>query len=268
MKLLFIGDIVGKIGRLAVAAILPDLLSEHKPDLVIANVENLAHGKGITAKTLTEILDAGVDVCTSGNHILNKPEGRELLAAVGTKVIRPANFPTQSPGQGELLVQIARERLLIVNLVGQVFMKEGATYTNPFTGLDAILDAHKDQDLAGIFVDFHAEVTSEKVAMGWYADGRVSAVVGTHTHVPTADQRILPDGTAYITDVGMTGARDSVIGMEREPIVARFASGETGTGPAGIPESGAVVLNAVLVELDPASRKALRIERLDRIFSV
>ena len=263
MKILFVSDIVGKIGRRALAAVLPQLRAEYAVDVVIANAENIAHGKGVTAKTLEEILAAGVDFCTSGNHILDKPEAAELLRLPDLPLLRPANFPDGTPGQGSRVITLGAHQLLVINLIGQVFMKKEGL-TNPFRKLDEILQAHTSSTLAGIVVDFHAETTSEKTALGWYADGRVSAVVGTHTHIPTADGRVLPGGTAYITDAGMTGAQDSVIGIVKEPAIAAFCSETTERVPAEIPETGIAVVQTVLITLDPATRRATAIERVDR----
>lgn len=264
MRILFIADIVGKIGRRAIQKLLPELKTELKPDFVIANAENIAHGTGVTQSTLTELIEAGVDFFTSGNHILSKPEALEILSDPDSVLIRPANYPSTMAGVGFKIVEVKGNSVLIINLLGQVFMREGPG--SPFKKLDEILATLKDQPLAAIIVDFHAEATSEKVAFGWYADGRVSAVLGTHTHVPTADPKILPQGTAYITDVGMVGATESVIGDDKELIIESFV--KQTPHKIEIPKSGEVELGAVLVEIDPKTKKAIKIDRLDRKIEV
>jgi len=264
MKILFFGDIIGKIGRKAIRAVLPEMKKEYQPDLVIANVENLAHGTGVTSKTLQELIEAGVDVFTSGNHIFKKPEALDLLSAKDSVLLRPANYLTALPGSGYKIVAVGSRSLLVVNLLGRVFMKE--EFACPFLEIDKILAEVNQENLAGVIVDFHAEATSEKNAFGWYVAGRVSAVLGTHTHVPTADERILPQGTAYISDVGMVGATDSVIGDKKEPIIESFLSGKNHT--IEIPEEGEVEVDAVLLEIDPKTRKATKFCRVDRKIKV
>ena len=260
MKILFFGDIVGKIGRQAIKKVLPEMIKDYQPDLVIANVENLAHGTGVTKGTLAEMAEAGIDFFTSGNHIFKKPEADELLTAKDSVLLRPANYPPTVPGHGFKLVEVGSRSILVVNIIGRVFMKED--FDCPFRAIDEILAEVKRKNLAGIIVDFHAEATSEKVAFGWYVDGRVSAVLGTHTHVPTADAKILPQGTAYISDVGMVGAADSVIGDQKEPIIKSFLIQTS--HPLEIPEEGEVEVDAVLLELDPKSQKAVKLTRVDR----
>ncbi|MDX9893663.1 MAG: TIGR00282 family metallophosphoesterase [Patescibacteria group bacterium] len=264
MKILFVGDVVGKIGRQAVAEILPKLREQYQIDLVILNAENSAHGAGITSRTINALRQSGADFFTSGNHVLSKPEAAELLTLAESVLIRPANYPTDTPGAGYKLVEVGSRSVLIVNLLGQVFMKEEVA--NPFKTLDEILAKVDAKNLAGIIVDFHAEATSEKNAFGWYAAGRVSAVLGSHTHVATADARILDGMTAYVSDAGMVGARDSVIGDSREPIINSFLTGAP--IKIDIPESGPAIFNSVLVEIDPVTRQAKSIERLDRTVEV
>jgi len=208
-KILFFGDIVGKIGRKAIKKVIGDYKKKYSPDFIIANAENLAHGTGATESTLNEMLEAGINFFTSGNHIWKKKEIISVFEEKRIPLIRPANYPEGAPGQGYQLVEVGTKKLLVVNLLGRVFMKEDMDC--PFRKIDEILKKYSKENLSGIFVDFHAEVTSENVAFGFYVDGRVSAVVGTHTHIPTADNKILPQGTAYVTDVGMVGARDSVL---------------------------------------------------------
>lgn len=262
IKILFIGDIVGKIGRKAVALVLPELKKQYQPDMVIANVENIAHGKGVTKKTLHQVEEAGVDFFTSGNHIFTKDndESMQLLQDENIPLLRPANYPPGVPGAGAKLARVGVHNLLIINLLGQVFMDE--QYDCPFRRVKEILDDYKGQDLAGVVVDFHAEATSEKMAMGWHLDGLVSAVIGTHTHTATADARLLPKGTAYISDVGMAGAKDSILGVDKNNILRRFLT----KMPAKheMVEAGGCLVNAVLVEIDSATRRAVKIERVER----
>jgi metallophosphoesterase (TIGR00282 family) len=217
MRILFIADIVGKPGRAGLARAMPELREHHSPDLVIANGENSAGGLGITQKTAADIFEAGVDVITTGNHVYRHNEVYEYLDSTD-RVIRPANYMTGSPGRGWTVVEGGGARLAVINLSGQVGLDAARS---PFPEADSILD-RLERDADAFFVDFHAEVTSEKVAMGWHLDGRVGAVVGTHTHVPTADARVLPKGTAFISDVGMTGSRASVLGVRWEQALERF----------------------------------------------
>ena len=255
IRLLFIGDIVGRPGRELVRRGIQSLVARHDVDLVIANVENAAAGFGITPDIAVELLEAGVQVMTGGNHIWDK---KEILPYIGgePRLIRPANFPVGTPGRG---VYVAQSRLgtpvAVINLMGRVFM---TAIDDPFRVAEAEIDAVR-QEARVIFVDFHAEATSEKIAMGWHLDGRATAVVGTHTHVQTADERVLPRGTAYITDVGMTGPHDSVIGVERAAIIARFLTGrpqrfETATENPR--------LNGVVVTADETTGRAETIERI------
>jgi metallophosphoesterase (TIGR00282 family) len=218
MKILFIGDIVGRPGRRAVRELLPGIVEEHRIDFVIANCENAAAGLGVTADVLEELYGVGIDILTSGNHIWDKKEVMEI-ADDCERLLRPANYPDGAPGQGSL-VMLTRGGVDIgvINLAGRVFMHP---LDCPFRTADREIDKMKKKART-ILVDMHAEATSEKIAMGWYLEGRVTAVLGTHTHVQTADERILPGGTAYITDVGMTGPFDSVIGIRKEAILKRF----------------------------------------------
>jgi metallophosphoesterase (TIGR00282 family) len=219
MRLLFVGDIVGSPGRHAVESLLPGLRERHQPDFVVVNGENSAGGLGITSKIARALYRAGVDAITLGNHTYRHAEVYDFLDS-DDRIVRPANYPKGNPGKGHTVVEKDGVRLAVVNLSGTVFLDAARS---PFAEVDAIL-----ADLRGkadhVLVDFHAEATSEKVAMGWYLDGRVTACVGTHTHVPTADARVLPGGTAYITDVGMTGPRGGVIGVEKELAVKRFVT--------------------------------------------
>lgn len=263
ITILFFGDIVGKPGRRAVAAVLPELQQELSPDLVIANAENLAHGVGVTRKTLEEMRVSGIDFFTSGNHIWSKPEVYEIFQDIEYPLIRPANYGPKSPGRGYQLIPVGKEQLLVVNLHGQVFIEE--ELDNPFHALDAIL-GQVQEPYAGIIVDFHAEATSEKSAFGWHADGRVSAVLGTHTHVPTADDRILPHGTAFISDVGMCGLRDSVIGVDTEIILDKFL--QKNSRAHDIADHGDCVVNAVQITIDPDTKKATSLTRHQKFVTI
>lgn len=257
MKILFIGDTVAKAGRTIVQDHLKHLQSEYGVDLTILNCENAAAGFGVTPKIADEFFDWGIDVLTSGNHVWDKKEIMPYLAK-NSRILRPANYPPDNPGRGVAILKTrSGEEAAVINLQGRVFMP--AT-DDPFRVADALL-ADLPKQIKVIFVDMHGEATSEKVAMGWYLDGRVSAVVGTHTHVPTADETILPGGTAYITDVGMAGPFFSVIGAIKEDVIRRFLT--------SIPEkfefgSQDARLNAVLVDVDSATGKARSIERIHR----
>jgi len=216
MKILFFGDIVGQPGRQAIKEILPQWQKKYQPDLIIANGENSAHGSGITEKCLNEILKAGIDFVTLGDHTWKQKGVNALLNDKETPLIRPANFPPNLPGQGYHLIELRTKKILVINLIGRVFMHEN--YDCPFRAADKILE-DKAEEADVIIVDWHAEATSEKVCMGWYLDGRVSAVLGTHTHIPTADARVLPKGTAYISDIGMVGVKDSSLGRDKDAAI-------------------------------------------------
>lgn len=262
LRVLALGDVVGKIGRQAVLSVLPGLREELKIDLVVAQAENLAHGIGVTRDTLEDIRAAGIDVFTGGNHIFQK-QGRELLADPATRLLRPANYP-EAPGTGWAIFPVGDVKVALINLQGQVFMKENVN--NPFTLLETILQG-LPQDVKVVLLDFHAEATSEKVAMGWQGDAQpagrqVSAVWGTHTQVPTADARVLPNGTGFVTDLGMSGIRDGVIGVEKNGILRTFTSGLSEQHV--IPETGVAVFNACLFEIDNATGKCVSVNRIDR----
>jgi len=255
-RILFVGDIVGRPGRDLIKHGLSPIVDHHRVDLVIANAENAAAGFGITREIGDQLLDAGVDVMTSGNHIWDK---REALDYIGTepRLLRPANYPSGVPGNGSFLAR-ARDGASVgtINVMGRVFMPNT---DDPFAVVLKEVDALKSRGARIILVDFHAEATSEKLAMGWHLDGKVTAVIGTHTHVQTADERILPRGTAYLTDAGMTGPHDSIIGVEIEPVLNRFltalpAKFETATGNPR--------LNGVVVEADEQTGRALHVERI------
>jgi metallophosphoesterase (TIGR00282 family) len=255
MNILFIGDIVGRPGRDLVHRGLRGLVEHYGIDLVIANAENSANGFGITRDIGHTLLEWGVDVMTSGNHIWDKKEAVEYIGTE-PRLLRPANYPAGVPGRGSYVAQTGDGRAVgVINLMGRVFM---VPIDDPFAVALREIEAIRHKTRI-IFVDMHAEATSEKIAMGWHLDGKVTAVVGTHTHVQTADDRILPNGTAYLTDAGMTGPHDSIIGMEKEPSLARFLNGmPTKFEPA----TGNPRLNGVVVEADEKTGRATKITRI------
>jgi len=257
MNIIFLGDIVGKIGRRAVAKILPEWKREYDCDFVIANGENLAHGKGFTRNTLDETIRSGVDFFTSGNHIAKKDEGLSLLSDKKIPMIRPANYPPSVIGDGYRVIETGPFKFAVINLIGRVFIKEN--FDCPFRRVDEILKS-LPKSIKIILVDFHAEATSEKSAMGWYLDGRVSAVFGTHTHVQTSDDCILPNGTGFITDAGMCGAENSVIGVEKDDIIAEFL--DQLPRQHAIAEDGPAKVCGIFVETDGKTGKTVRLERL------
>ncbi|HET6514172.1 MAG TPA: TIGR00282 family metallophosphoesterase [Thermodesulfovibrionales bacterium] len=254
MKVLFIGDIVGRLGRTVIKALLPPVVSRYKIDFVIANGENSAAGFGITESVAEEIFNCGVHVITTGNHVWDKKESLPFLSKEH-RVLRPLNYPPGVPGYGSVLVTINGTKIAVMNIQGRVFM---TSIDCPFrTGMAEIERVRSET--ACIIVDFHAEATSEKIAFGYYVDGKVSAVLGTHTHVQTADEKILPGGTAYITDVGMTGPAVSVIGIEKEQIIERFLHQMPMKFEIG---KGAGIFSAVALEIEDKTGKTLAIQRL------
>jgi 2',3'-cyclic-nucleotide 2'-phosphodiesterase len=253
VKLLFVGDVVGGIGRRTLASLLPGLRDEHQPDFVVVNGENAAGGVGITERTARELLELGADAITLGNHAYRHRDVYDYLDRE-ERIVRPANYPRGSPGRGHTVVERGGVRLGVVNLSGMVFVQ--AT-RSPFSEVDGLLAELRGATDA-VLVDMHAEATSEKVAMGWHVDGRATACLGTHTHVPTADARVLPGGTAYVTDVGMTGPRGGVIGVKREQALERFL---TLTNVRFETSNEDPWLNAVLIEADGEGR-ATSIEQL------
>jgi len=257
IRILFVGDVMGGPGRRAVEAHLEGLVDRERIDFVVANIENIAGGFGLTAKVLEELEGLPIDVLTSGNHVWDKKEGVPLLDA-HPALLRPANYPDGNPGRGWCVEETAAGvPVAVVNLQGQALM---APIDNPFRVADRVLEeirlAH--DNLRVIVVDMHAEATSEKQAMGWHLDGRVTAVLGTHTHVPTADERILPEGTAFQTDVGMTGPYESVIGMRPDKVLERFL---LGTPRPFEPAKRDVQLRGAIVDADEETGRALAIRR-------
>jgi metallophosphoesterase (TIGR00282 family) len=254
MNVLMVGDVFGEPGRRALHTLLPRLRREHEIDVAVVNVENAAAGFGVTPPQCREFLDLGVDVMTSGNHIWDK---KEIVEYIGKEnlLLRPANFPPGTPGSGFITVKAGPHRVAVLNLMGRVFMQPNDC---PFQKADEIVPQLR-RETPVILVDMHCEATSESQAMGWFLDGRVSAVVGTHRHVQTADERVLPQGTAYITDLGMTGPIDGVIGVDRNLILQRFLS----QMPVRFePAKGPAVLHGVVIVVDPETGRAQSIQRL------
>jgi 2',3'-cyclic-nucleotide 2'-phosphodiesterase len=255
LRLLFVGDVIGKPGRRALHSILPRLVDRHRTDYVVVNVENSAGGFGVTPDIMDELSDLPIDCYTSGNHIWDKKEGLDLLSRE-PRLLRPANYPEGNPGKGVYVGETAAGiPVAVLNLEGRVFMSD---LDSPFLAADRLL-AELDRKVKVIFVDFHAEATSEKQAIAFYLDGRVSAVIGTHTHVPTADERILPNGTALLTDVGMPGPYESVIGMRVDRVLKRFLLQTHSSLEVAKRD---VRLAAALVDIDEKTGKARSIERM------
>ena len=255
-----IGDIVGQPGRKAVSKALPEIVKEHNLSLVCANVENLAGGFGVTYESLDDLIKAGVNVFTSGNHIWDKKEVVNLWSKFPT-LVRPANYPSENDGRGWCAINTPDgERVAVVNLQGRVFMPP---IDDPFVCADKILKEIRAEGIRSILVDFHAEATSEKIALAKYLDGRVTAVVGTHTHVATADARVSAQGTASQTDLGMTGPAEGVIGMKYDDVIKKFLSGRPARYQVA---SGSTQFWALLIQLDPSSGKAQKAETLKRFF--
>lgn len=257
MKILFIGDVTARIGRHALGKILPDLKKELDADLVILNCENASTGQGMTEKVYNELLSYGVDFMTSGNHIWRKKDFISQLDSKETRVIRPANYPSGTPGRGYDIIEVGTQKVAIINLLGLVFLNP--ELDSPFKVAEDILNELKEVKIK--LVDFHAEITSEKVALGLFLSGKVSAVFGTHTHVPTADARVTDEGTALVTDVGMVGPKDSVLGVRKDIIIGKFMTALPAKHEYDL--EGVCSFCAVLVEID-RDGKAKSIERIDR----
>ncbi|MDD5351156.1 MAG: TIGR00282 family metallophosphoesterase [Chthoniobacteraceae bacterium] len=257
LRILFLGDVVGEPGRRAVIDLMPELKKEYGLDFVIVNGENAAGGRGITPKITIDLLRAGVAVVTTGDHIWDQ---KEIYHYIDTepRLLRPINYPDDTPGQGSIVLETDKGKVGVLNVQGRTFMLP--PLENPFRALDVAV-ARLREETNVIFVDVHAETTSEKIAIGRYLDGRVSAVVGTHTHVQTADERIFPGGTAFLCDAGMCGPTESVLGREIEPIVTRFLTSLPATFPVA---KGPVTLHGALVDVDEATGMALKIERFAR----
>ena len=254
MKILMIGDVVAKPGRIAVLERIQDLRDQHQVDMAIMNAENLAGGFSVTPSLCEQLFSSGIDVMTSGNHIFDKKEAVDYIRKQ-PRLIRPANYPPGTPGNGYWTGVVNGVSVAVLNVMGRVFMPPS---DDPFRVIEDVLSSLPETKIR--IVDVHAEATSEKVAMGWFLDGRVSAVVGTHTHVQTADERILPEGTAYLTDIGMTGSYSGVIGMSKSDVIARFT-----TVPARRAEhsSGQVRICAAVLDIDDNTGKARDIQRIN-----
>lgn len=262
IKVLFIGDVCGKLGRESIKRLVPDLRKQHGIDLVITNIENLSHGRGATVKSVQEIMASGIDFMTSGNHIWRGKEFHDVLSGE-FPVIRPLNYPEDLPGKGFAEIDLGNKGIfLVVSLMGVTFFNNERTLTEPFRCIDEFLGQIDYDRYSGILIDLHAEATSEKLSAGFYLDGRVSAVLGTHTHIPTADERLMPKGTAYITDVGMAGPYDSVLWVQKELIYQQnmfpYSSGFE------IQDEGPIRFDSVLVEIE-GPRKAASIRRINKI---
>lgn len=255
IKILFLGDIVGRPGRKAVSTVLADIKKTEDIDFVIANGENLAAGKGMTMGKYQEMTEVGIDYFTSGNHIWNNDDMVENLDKMFVHVLRPANYSCDTPGRGSATIQLSGTRLTIINLQGRVFMKDDID--DPFTVGKNIAEENSDSI---IIVDFHAEATSEKRALAYYLDGKVSALIGTHTHVQTADETISENGTAFISDAGMCGPENSVLGVKKEIIIEKFLTQLPQSHKVAI---GDCILNGVFVTINKLSKKAIKIERLN-----
>ncbi|KKU07427.1 MAG: Phosphoesterase [Candidatus Magasanikbacteria bacterium GW2011_GWA2_45_39] len=266
IKVLMFGDVVARLGREAVKDVLPELKKQYEPHFVIINAENIAHGTGSTPKTLAEMEMAGVQCFTSGDHWFDKPTVAEYLAQPDNLLVRPANLADEhAPGVGAKVFSVGTKKILVVNLLGQVFIEKPTT--SPFKAVDEILARYKGSKLDATIVDFHTEATSEQYAMGWHLDGRASLLVGTHTHVPTADARILPKGLGYITDIGMTGAHDEVIGVKKEAALARFLNPNPDPEKRPRfewPEEGNSQVNAVYAELDEKTHTCKKIQLIQK----
>ncbi len=258
MNILCVGDIVGRTGRETVKKLLPEIKKEFSVDFSIVNAENSAGGSGITTDIAQELFKNGCDVITSGDHIWDRPDIKSYLEE-NSRILRPANFPEGTPGKGFCVVETkGGVKVGVINLIGRVFMRYNVNC--PFREAKSIIDKIKKETKI-IIVDMHAETTSEKVAMGWFVDGEISAVVGTHTHVPTADETVLPKGTAYITDLGMSGPHDSVIGQNKDRILERFLNSMPSRFEVAIEDNR---LNGVVIDIDEKTGKARKIERIQK----
>ncbi len=262
MKILFIGDVVARIGRRTVQKLLPDLRNELELDIVIAQSENMTTGNGLTIKAVQELTRAGVDAFTGGNHSFKKAVFYPYFEDYSLPVLRPANYPDSQPGRGSLTLDTPYGKFHLISIEGSRYNADQSEQAHPLKTADQIIAKYTGEQLAGSLIDLHGDLTSEKVAAGHYFDGRVSAMVGTHTHVPTADARILPKGTAYISDVGMTGPDNTVLGVKKEIIIGRWL--ENAPRRHEVPTSGSTTLSAVLIEIDTKTGLACSIERIER----
>lgn len=264
LTILFLGDICGSIGRQAVARLLPELKEEYKPDLIIANGENAAHGKGITAKTAEELLAAGINWLTTGDHCFDQASSLESCFNGSLPILRPANYGPDLPGQGLSIIKTAKGEVLLINLIGRVFMAKN--YEDPFRKAQEIIKSFTDKHFSAILIDIHAEATSEKIALRHFLDGQVSALIGTHTHVQTADSHITENGTGFISDAGMCGLANGVIGLEAGPIVQAYLTQTK--QPHELPDHGPAIVCGVVVNIHPKNGRCLNIEAIQRRLSI
>lgn len=264
LSVLFIGDIVGSIGRRAVVELLPGLKQEFNPDLVIANGENAAHGKGITVATAEELRMAGIDWLTTGDHCFDQAASVADCFDSSLPILRPANYAAEAPGRGYSVIATAKGDILLINLIGRVFMAKN--YDDPFRKSQEIIKSFTDKKFSAIIIDMHAEATSEKIALRHSLDGTISLLTGTHTHVQTADNQVTAAGTGYLSDAGMTGFADGVIGLEAAPIIASYLTQTK--QPHVIPETGRAILSAVYATIDPTSGTCLSVTPLQRFIDI
>jgi 2',3'-cyclic-nucleotide 2'-phosphodiesterase len=264
LSILFIGDVVGRLGRQAVSDLLPKLKKQYKADLVIANGENLAHGKGITSATAKQMFTAGVDWLTTGDHCFDQANSIEDCFQGDLNILRPANYSPDAPGQGQALIKINNHNILLINLVGRSFMTRH--FDCPFRAAEKIINNFTAEKISAIIIDIHAETTAEKIALKLFLDGKISALLGTHTHVPTADAQITELGTGYITDVGMTGYADGVIGVLSESVIKSFLT-QTKINQQ-LPDSGRTNANIVHLLINPQDKKCLTIELIQKIITL
>ncbi len=262
MKILFFGDVFGRPGREALKLVLPKFRKKYEADFVIVNGENAAHGKGITENSLKEILGAGADAITTGDHAFEQKGSLEIFSNGKMPVLRPANFPEDLPGKGWRIFKVRTKKIMVINLLGRDFMRYKVE--DPFRLAKEIIEENKEE-IKNIVIDWHAETTSEKKAMALYLDGEVSAVLGTHTHIQTADEQILPKGTAFITDVGMVGPRNSIIGARQDEVIKRFLKQLPSTLE---PAEGPVEVNGVFLEIDDKTGLGKKIERIREIVEI
>ena len=263
LRFLVFGDVMGRLGREAINKVLPALREECEPDSVIVNVENIAHGRGVSPAAMEDAFKWRADVFTTGDHAWDNKDGIALLEDKKRAIIRPANYPTGVPGRGYHIFSKGAWQVAVINLQGQVFFRNDPL--NPFIKLDEMLEQKDIKEANVVLVDFHAEASSEKRGLGWYADGRVSALWGTNTHVPTADAQILPEGTGYLTDAGMNGAYNSIIGTDRAaPLKMFLTQVKHKMEPA---EEGPLEVSALLIDIDPVSKKTINIAHIRRILN-
>ncbi|MDO8593223.1 MAG: TIGR00282 family metallophosphoesterase [bacterium] len=263
LNILFIGDINGKIGRRTVQQILPGLKKELKLDLVIANADNLAHGNGVSESTLKEMTAAGIDAFTGGDHCFGNAAHLKLYDSLPT-LLRPANYSSQAPGRGYVEISINDHKILLISLIGQVFMS--MNHDSAFVEADSILSNLANNSLSAIIIDMHAEATSEKIALSHYLDGRATAIIGTHTHVMTADARISGSGTAMITDAGLVGFADGILGVDKTGVIKTFLTQIKSSHV--IPETGPAIFNAVFLAIDPIAKKAISIKPITKYINI